>query len=60
MLISDSNLFPGGVPTSDTQNIDLKLDTSLGNGDNGEDPEESAFGMVVMSGIYNAFCTILQ
>lgn len=49
-LILISNLFPHGVPTSDTHKIDLELDSSIGPGDNGEDPEESAFGMVVMSG----------
>jgi hypothetical protein len=45
ILIAYSNLFPGGVPTTDQQTDLLDLNTEVGDGFGGEDPNENAFGL---------------
>jgi hypothetical protein len=43
-------LFPGGVSPTDQQTDMLDLNTEVGDGFGGEDPNENGFGFAIMSG----------
>jgi hypothetical protein len=48
-----SNLFPGGVPPTDTQSSELKIDSTVGTG-SGQDPNLHAFGFKIISGMHDS------